>query len=304
MLIERTGTYRALDHVFAVEVRDIPGTAAHLDGLLAPLAHDGRPRTTYVVEYDAGASDGRAYTVHVDADSIDRTLGLSHALALVFWHVNQEAVRRSTQRYVLVHAAAAERDGVAVVLPAPMESGKTTTVAGLLLTGYRYYTDEAVALRRDDGWIEPFPKPLSIDEGSWETLRRLEPREAQQVLHQWLVPVTRIPGSGVAAPLPPRLIVAPSYRAGSKTELTAVSRTTMLAELMASTFHVAPSAGRQLEVLRRAVAGSDCFHLKVGSLDAAVRLIDALVEDVLTSQPSGQDPYSTEGPDDSRPALP
>ena len=281
---ERTQTFRALEHVFAIEVQGIPGTAAHLDGVLAPLAHDGPPGSTYVVAYDGTVSDGRRYTVHHDAQPIDRTQGLSHALALVFWHVNQEAVRRSTQRYVLVHAAAAERDGVVVVLPAPMEAGKTTTVAGLLLGGFRYYTDEAVALSRTDGRIEPFPKPLSIDEGSWETLRQLEPREAQRVLHQWLVPVTRIPGSGVAAPLVPRLFVAPAYRAGSRTELTSVSRTTMLAELMESTFFVAPGACRQLTVLRRAVADSDCFHLQVGSLDEAVGLINALVDGVLEQQ--------------------
>ena len=53
-----------------------------------------------------------------------------------------------------------------------MESGKTTLVAGLVLAGLRYLTDEAVAIRPADGGITPFPKALSVDHGSWPSCRR------------------------------------------------------------------------------------------------------------------------------------
>ena len=78
----------------------------------------------------------------------------------------------------------------------------------------------------------------------------------------------------------------------------------MLAELMGSTFFLAPGACQQLEVLRRAVAGSDCFHLQVGILDEAVALIDALVSGVSAQQRSGPGRNNSEGPGSGRPTLP
>ena len=56
-----------------------------------------------------------------------------------------------------------------------MESGKTTLTTGLVRAGFCYLTDEAVSFDWETGVIEPFPKPLSIDPGSWFLFPELEP---------------------------------------------------------------------------------------------------------------------------------
>ena len=280
MTVERTTTFEALEHRFDVVVENLPGTAEYLQELLSPLADDGFPTTSYRLTYDRDPSAEQHYVLWFQDEQISRSAGQSRALSLLLWHINQETVRLSGERYVLLHAAAARRDGVTVVLPAPMEHGKTTTVAGLLLRAFDYITDEAVAIDRRTGLITPFPKPLSVDPGSWPLLLELAPTAPQIVLNQWVVPVARIPGVAVAPAAPPRLIIAPAYRPGVRTELVQISRATMLAELLPSTFNLSPHPIRQMEVLRRSVMGCECFRLAIGDLGEAVALIEGAVDDV------------------------
>ena len=134
-----------------------------------------------------------------------------------------------------------------------------------------------MAVDRRTGLVDPFPKPLSIDTGSWPVLPELRPQEPQLVLHQWLVPVTRLPQSKVAQPGRPTCIITPGYRAGARTELVPVTRAEMLQTLLGSTFNLRPEPQRQLDVLADVVAGSSCYRLVVGSLHEAVDLIDAAV---------------------------
>ena len=98
----------------------------------------------------------------------------SATLETLIWVVNRHVIDGSHHPLIL-HAAAAAKNGAVVALPAPMESGKTTLVTGLLDRGWAYLTDEAAAIH-PDGTVEGYRKPLSIDRGSWEILRHHEPR--------------------------------------------------------------------------------------------------------------------------------
>jgi len=72
----------------------------------------------------------------------------------------------------MMHGGAVARDGRALVMSAPSGSGKTTLIAALLPRGYDYFADDLVALSAD-GWITPWPLPLSVKAGSWPVLSGL-----------------------------------------------------------------------------------------------------------------------------------
>ncbi|MDP8969905.1 MAG: hypothetical protein M3N52_05320 [Actinomycetota bacterium] len=273
-----TGRYRALGHDFCVRTSD-PALGRYCEEIFSAFAAPGRARSVYSV-LDRGERTRKRYAVYHDGERIALSRSPSHAFGTLLWHVNQSVVA-STTDVVLVHAAAAERGGAAVLLPAPMESGKTTLVAGLVRRGLRYLTDEAVAVDPVTSQVRPFPKALSIDRGSWQVLADLrpdvDPAVAAYTKLQWQVPAEAIRPGALAPPALPRLVVAPRYEAGSDTTLRPVSRARMLTLMAESTFNFHAAGRRNLEVLARVVRRSDCYLLTVGDLARACTLVlDAL----------------------------
>jgi hypothetical protein len=194
--------------------------------------------------------------------------------------VNRRVVEGETTR-VLVHAAAAEADGGAVILPGESEAGKTTTVAGLVRSGLRYLTDEAVAVGIDPLVVEPYPKPLSVEPGARPVLSGLRPALDGPLRRyagaQWHVAPADIRPGAVGRPSVPRLVVVPRYRAGGPTRLVPLPRSEALLLLVTSSFNLAvvgpPGFGALAEVVRR----SGCYRLDIADLGEAVALVRRLL---------------------------
>ena len=66
------------------------------------------------------------------------------------------------RRVLLLHAAAVERDGRAVVMTGESGAGKSTLAALLQARGWRLMADEFVLVDPDTGAIWPFPRPVSV----------------------------------------------------------------------------------------------------------------------------------------------
>ena len=278
----RTGRFRALGHDFGVRVVN-PVLGRYMDHLFSAFAAPGDPQTWYsFVEQPGPGGVGTQYLVDFGEERLVTTFRPSIALGMLLWHVNQETVRRSSA-FTLVHASAAERDGVAAVFPAPMESGKTTLVAGLVRAGLRYLTDEAVAIDPSRLVVLPFPKAMSVDPGSWDVLPDLRP-SVDDAVHpfvraQWQVVADDIRPRAVAPPTPIRLVVCPRYVAGADTVLTPIPRAEALRLLADSTFVFAVNGRRNFETLARVVRGSDCYRLTIGDLEPACDLVLQLFDE-------------------------
>lgn len=275
-----TPRYRALEHAFEIATNDA-AVRDYLADVLVELADavPGAAARYELLDHATAVDHGQwRYLIRYDGDVLAATQTLERALSLVLGHINSEAVRRSAPRYPLVHAAAAVRDGVAVLLPAPAGSGKTTTVAGLVnKAGFDYLTDEAVAIDPATLLAQPYPKALSVDEGSWEALADLQPAHAELVDGQWQVPARDIRPGAVAAPAPVGFVVAPTYGRDATTRLEPMSRGQMLVHLADSTFRLQDAPQRNLDVLSRMLQHANCYRLELSDLDDAVRLVAELV---------------------------
>lgn len=66
------------------------------------------------------------------------------------------------RRFLLLHAAAVERDGRAVILTGESGAGKSTLAALLQPRGWRLLADEFVLIDPATGLVHPFPRPVSL----------------------------------------------------------------------------------------------------------------------------------------------
>ena len=271
-----TRAFCGLEYAFEVATNDL-GVLDYLDEILADLSGDGHGDP---VHYELIALEGDQYLVCCEDDVVVETGRLDRALSVLLWHINAEVVRRSTPRHPVIHAAAAIRDGMTVLLPAAPESGKTTTVAGLVASaGFRYLTDEAVAIEPATLIPRPYPKPLSVDRGSWKVLASLRPSHDGVVTGQWQVRASAIRSDAVASAAPIRFVVEPAYDRNTATRLEPVSRAVMLVRLADSTFNFQEAPERNLAVLARVLERAECYRLPISDLDEGVGLISRLFDE-------------------------
>ena len=77
------------------------------------------------------SSAGDQWRLTFDGMLVEESDSVDHCIAMLMWHINQQAVA-SRPDMLMVHASVAEWRGHAILLPASEESGKTTLVAGLV----------------------------------------------------------------------------------------------------------------------------------------------------------------------------
>lgn len=266
------GTYAALDWRF--EVRCYVGVIAQeLDRVLEPLTVELPAERTYRIRR---VPDDGGLELSCDAEVLCCSADEALVFRRLLGHLNVGAVLASSQ-YVLLHAAAAELRGKAVILSAPMESGKTTLVAGLVRSGLSYLTDEAVAVRPSDGSLVGYPKALSIDRGSWDVLQDMRPTQVGETQHlraqQWHVPATALRADAIRNSAAPAVVILPRYVHGGETVLTEISPGAALVEVLQQTFHLDRNRARDMRVLARMIEVCSTYRLQVGDLDEAVDLV-------------------------------
>lgn len=270
----RTGRFRALGHDFAVRTPDAALTG-YLNKTFGALAAPGKASGEYLLR-SVRTRGGRRWETRYGDERVTVTAEPSMALAMLLWHVNREAVAR-TPGLVRVHAAVASLDGTAVMLPAPMESGKTTLVAGLVRSGLDYLSDEIAALDPATLTVRAYPKALSVDPGSWTALADLEPRVDPAVAgwlpEQWQLPATAIRQDAVAEVAQPRVVVFPRYEPGAATQLDRLPRAEAVVRLVQSTFRFEEEPHRDLEALGRLARDCECYELVMSDLETACALV-------------------------------
>jgi hypothetical protein len=266
--------------VFTVEVV-ASGPIAAITDLVSPFAPRApvrRPLMHYRVD-EVGT--GR-FSLTVDDFALVPDSNPWHVLAMLQWHINQAVVADGVATRLLLHAAGATRDGVTVVLAAPMENGKTTTVTGLVRSGFGYLTDETVAIDPETLMVTAYPKALTLDQGSWTLFPELRVPAVGPSDSSWFVTSDRVrPGAQVDAADAPGLLVFPAYRAGAVTEAVPLTASEAVLELAKSTFQFEASPSRNLTALARVARRAAAYRLEIGALDEAVQVIHALVDEAV-----------------------
>ncbi len=281
--MHRTRAFDALGWTFRVASDDarVVDHVEHLyRGLPDARAGDAHEYVVGPADADDDPDGAAPMRLHLDDDHVGSGKGAAELIATLVHDVNRRVLDDTT--LLAAHAGGVACDGAAVVLPAHMESGKTTLTAGLVQAGFAYVTDEAVAFDWDTLAIVPYAKPLSIDRGSWPLFEAFEPELPfagdGYVATQWQVPADALRPDAYARRGHARYIVFPKYDADARTELVAMTRGEALVELAKNTFRFREHGRRALITLARVVEASECYRLPLGDLGAAVALVEELVD--------------------------
>ncbi len=271
-----TACFRALGHRFSVHT--FAELADHLDTMFSALGVDARPNHRYELSRSGGAD--RGWTLTMDDVELVRSKSASTVFAHLCWHVNRTAIDGCTDRILLHSSGAVDAVGRAVLLPADSGSGKTTLVAGLAQSGLAYLSDEAVGIELVSGTLLGYPKPLSIDPGSWSVLEAIRPQPhpavAPFVETQWHVPPDAL--GAVARSARAAVVVSPSYVAGGGTNLRPLSPAETLVVLAENAFNLRGFGHAGFETLATVATECSGYSLEHDDLEDAVATITALLE--------------------------
>lgn len=180
-----------------------------------------------------------------------------------------------------LHAAAAIKNGQAVIIAAQRDTGKTTTVAHLVERGWEFVTDETVRLSRHHALIGGFSKPLSIKPGGDRLVDHL---------HPWMIPPLSdgaesfrfvslgAAGAVIASGAPPHLVILlrrPDGEPSPHPVSRAIEPADAVVALMQETLD-AERFGSAAVRLAELAASTRCYELTIGTPAQTAAHIDEL----------------------------
>jgi HprK-related kinase A len=99
-------------------------------------------------------------------------MALHHGLLAAEMAMNLQ-MALGERRFLLLHAAAVERDGKALILTGESGSGKSTLAALLGEHGWRLLADEFVLIDPDSALLYPFPRAISLKSSAIAEMERI-----------------------------------------------------------------------------------------------------------------------------------
>jgi len=192
---------------------------------------------------------------------------------------------------VVLHAAVVERDGVAVVLPAPSASGKSTLCAALVLRGWRLLSDELCVIRPQDGRLQPTARPISLKNESIALIQRWAPDSQFSPLFaetsRGTIAFLRPPAASVARaaePAEPGLIVSPSWRADATPALQSLGKSESFRLLAGNSLNYFATQRLGFETLAGLVDRCASYRLSYATLAEAVETMETLLARTLAAR--------------------
>lgn len=204
------------------------------------------------------------------------------AIPVMEWGLNWSISSHANQ-YLIIHAAAIEKGGFAVIMPAPPASGKSTLCAGLVSRGWRLLSDELVLLSLDGSSITPLARPINLKNQSIGVIREFSSkatfsRETKDTI-KGTVALLKAPTDSVARieeMAKPGWIIFPKFQKGVEADLRPRSKAETFLEIGTNAFNYSTQGATGFEALGNVVDACNCFDFTYSSLDDAIQIFSAL----------------------------
>jgi HprK-related kinase A len=209
-------------------------------------------------------------------------LPLEHAYPMLEWGLNW-CVSTHAHGFLTIHAAVVEKNGVALMMPAPPGSGKSTLCAALVCQGWRLLSDELCMIRLEDQFVVPLPRPVSLKNQSIDVIQAFESsavlsRRVSDTIKGTVAHMKPPQESVRRAAEPGKLayIVFPRYVAGANTCLEPIASSRAFMRVADNAFNYSVHGRRGFEVLTSVVADCHCYDFSYSRLDEAIQLFSEL----------------------------
>ncbi len=207
---------------------------------------------------------------------------VQHALPTFEWGLNWVFAQR-TNMWLLLHAAAVERDGKALLLPAYPGGGKSTLAASLASRDWRLLSDEFAVVTGEGGTVLPFARPPAIKNAAIDVLRAFAPEASfgpvipntrKGTIAHMRVPRASLERGDASAVI--GMIVFPEFRAGAGVSVVRVGEADAFMRLAVHSFNYEVLGARSFHMVGDLVRSSPCHVLRYGDLADAHAALDSL----------------------------
>jgi hypothetical protein len=220
--------------------------------------------------------------VQVGTDFPSSPLPIEQAFAIFEGCLNW-CIYTYAHQYLIIHAAAVERGGRAVILPAPPGSGKSTLCAALVCRGWRLLTDELTLIDLATRSIVPLARPVSLKNESIGVLRQFAPEAVFGPVSsntiKGTVVHTRPPADSVRRVSErglPAWIVRPKYVVGQQLTARKISPGESFMMLAASSVNYMLHGAVGFDLLIKVVDSVESFALEYSDLDSVISWFEDL----------------------------
>ena len=187
--------------------------------------------------------------------------------------------------YQLIHAGVVSWENEGIIFPARSRMGKTTLALKLVSHGFRFLSDEVACLKPDLELVEPFPRKVSIRQGSQGLLRLPLKQNAKTASigteeeWEWMLDIEDVMPRSLSNSCTPRYIL---FLQGfdEKPRLEHVSSSNAIFELFKFSISPIDDPASLLFKFAPLLNKIQCFNLVMGDLDETAELVMQLVDQV------------------------
>lgn len=208
----------------------------------------------------------------------------NHAYPMLEWGLNW-CIASHSHQFLIIHAAVVEKNGMAVIMPAPPGSGKSTLCAGLVSRGWRLLSDELTLINLQTGLIQAMSRPINLKNKSIDVIRHFQPDAVMTKpvadTKKGTVALLRPPTESVrrvSEPARPAWIVFPKYQPNAPATFSPYSKAHTCLRVANESFNYDIHGQNGFAAVTRLVDGCKCYEFAYGELEDAVREFSQLVE--------------------------
>lgn len=205
-----------------------------------------------------------------------KPLPLDQAFPMLEWGMNW-CVSGHSHQYLILHAAVLEKQGRAVILPAPPGFGKSTLCAALANRGWRLLSDELTLISKADGTLVPLCRPVSLKNESIQVIRKFEPeavfsREVRDTVKGTVAHMKPSASSVAQSHLTamPAWVIFPKYQAGSPTHLALQPKSRAFMQMVENSFNYSLLGAQGFQMMTNLIDRCDCYDFTYSNLDEAI----------------------------------
>lgn len=218
----------------------------------------------------------------VDGERPFEPLPRDQAPAFLEWGLNW-SLAASCHQWLTIHAASLERGGLAVILPAPPGSGKSTLCAALALRGWRLLSDELTLIDPVTIDAHALARPINLKNASIDLIRAFAQDSvwgpetydtAKGRVTHLRPPADAVFRMGESAR--PRWIVFPRYVAGCEPLLTPRGKAQTFIHFAQNAFNYSTLGRRGFEITGQLVEQCTCYDFSYSKFDDALEVFEWL----------------------------
>ncbi|MBK6469179.1 MAG: HprK-related kinase A [Betaproteobacteria bacterium] len=221
----------------------------------------------------------------IEGEPTFEPLPREQAPALFEWGFNW-VVAAGCSQWLNIHAACLERNGKALVLPAPPGSGKSTLCAALAFRGWRLLSDELTLLDPETYEVHGLARPINLKNDSIALIKAFAPEvvwapKAYDTVKGRVTHAAPPPDSvaHMRSTAQPRWIVFPRYVASSEPKLQEREKALTFAHLAQNAFNYTVHGERGFRAVGGLVAQCDCYEFEYSRLEDAIEVFEWLAEE-------------------------